>query len=272
MAFQGLLRALDGRQDDFRAMHIWQWEMTGSQGSTWNINPSASANQPDNRPLAQWLSGFVSNLLPGDYNDDAIVDAADYVVWRKAQGQTGDILQRCRWRRQRPGERGRLQPVAEPLRQPAGDGRGSRIGAGTGHDLDDARRTVCRISPPPGAFRTAFSGRTCAACLPRRRPLHPLRPPAIPRGDTSPFPVALLYWTDCQAGGHLVPLLGTRSHSSIYQRDLVTGACHVRPIHHPARRRSIAAYVSQDHLRTGRRSGAGRERSNRAIRPRVRQR
>ena len=87
MAFQGLLRALDGRQDEFRAMHIWQWEMTGSQGSTWNINPSASANQPDNRPLAQWLSGFVSNLQPGDYNDDAIVDAADYVVWRKAQGQ-----------------------------------------------------------------------------------------------------------------------------------------------------------------------------------------
>ncbi len=87
MAFQGLLRALDGRQEDFRAMHIWQWEMTGSQGSTWNINPSASSNQPDNRPLAQWLSGFVSNLQPGDYNDDGSVDAADYVVWRKAQGQ-----------------------------------------------------------------------------------------------------------------------------------------------------------------------------------------
>jgi hypothetical protein len=88
MAFQGLLRALDGRQDDFLAMHIWQWEMTGSQGSTWNINPSASANQPDNRPLAQWLSGFVSNLEPGDYNDDGSIDAADYVVWRKMQSQT----------------------------------------------------------------------------------------------------------------------------------------------------------------------------------------
>jgi hypothetical protein len=88
MAFSGLLRALDGRQEDFLAMHIWQWEMAGSQGSTWNINPSASANQPDNRPLAQWLSGWVSNLEPGDYNDDGTVDAADYVVWRKAVGQT----------------------------------------------------------------------------------------------------------------------------------------------------------------------------------------
>jgi hypothetical protein len=88
MAFQGLLRAMDGRQDDLLAMHIWQWEMAGSQGSTWNINPLASANQPDNRPLAQWLSGFVRNLLPGDFNRDGAVDAADYVVWRKTQGQT----------------------------------------------------------------------------------------------------------------------------------------------------------------------------------------
>jgi hypothetical protein len=88
MAFEGLLRALDGRQDEFLAMHIWQWEMAGSQGSTWNINPSASANQPDNRPLAWWLSGWVRNLLPGDYNDDGQVDAADYVVWRKSKGSS----------------------------------------------------------------------------------------------------------------------------------------------------------------------------------------
>jgi hypothetical protein len=88
MAFEGLLRALDGRRDDFLAMHIWQWEMTGSQGSTWNINPSAGANQPDNRPLAQWLSGWVSNLLPGDFNRDGSVDAADYVVWRRSNGQS----------------------------------------------------------------------------------------------------------------------------------------------------------------------------------------
>jgi hypothetical protein len=88
MAFAGLLRALDGRQDDFLAMHIWQWEMNGSQGSTWNINPSATANQLDNRPLAQWLSGWVSNQVPGDFNDDGLVDAADYTRWRDTLGET----------------------------------------------------------------------------------------------------------------------------------------------------------------------------------------
>jgi hypothetical protein len=87
MAFQGLLRAQDGRQNVLRAMHIWQWEMSGSQGSTWNINPLPSANQPDNIPLAKWLSGFVTNLLPGDYSGDGVVDASDYVVWRNSLGQ-----------------------------------------------------------------------------------------------------------------------------------------------------------------------------------------
>ncbi|MEX0642202.1 MAG: dockerin type I domain-containing protein [Pirellulales bacterium] len=87
MAFQGLLRALDGRQSNLRAMHIWQWEMTGSQGSTWNINTSASGNQPDNRRLAIWLSRFVRNLVPGDFNGDGSVDARDYVVWRNSLGQ-----------------------------------------------------------------------------------------------------------------------------------------------------------------------------------------
>ena len=88
MAFEGMLRALDGRQASVRAMHIWQWEMTGSQGSTWNINPSASANQPDNRRLAIWLSRFARNVVDGDYNGDSIVDTADYVVWRKTMGQS----------------------------------------------------------------------------------------------------------------------------------------------------------------------------------------
>jgi hypothetical protein len=88
MAFEGMLRALDGRQANVQAMHIWQWEMTGSQGSTWNINTLASSNQPDNRRLAIWLSRFVRNLVPGDFNLDGQVDARDYVVWRNSQGQT----------------------------------------------------------------------------------------------------------------------------------------------------------------------------------------
>jgi hypothetical protein len=88
MAFEGMLRALDGRQANVQAMHIWQWEMTGSQGSTWNINTLASSNQPDNRRLAIWLSRFVRNLIPGDYNLDGSVDARDYVVWRNSVGQS----------------------------------------------------------------------------------------------------------------------------------------------------------------------------------------
>src|SRR4051812_38370818 len=34
------------------------------------------------------LSSFVSAVLPGDFNFDGKVDAADYVVWRKGLGTT----------------------------------------------------------------------------------------------------------------------------------------------------------------------------------------
>jgi hypothetical protein len=32
---------------------------------------------------------FAITILPGDYNADGVVDAADYVAWRKTAGQTG---------------------------------------------------------------------------------------------------------------------------------------------------------------------------------------
>jgi hypothetical protein len=34
---------------------------------------------------------LISDGLPGDFNRDGQVDAADYVVWRKQLGQTGNI-------------------------------------------------------------------------------------------------------------------------------------------------------------------------------------
>jgi hypothetical protein len=34
---------------------------------------------------------LISDGLPGDFNRDGSVDAADYVVWRDMQGQTGDV-------------------------------------------------------------------------------------------------------------------------------------------------------------------------------------
>ncbi len=88
MAFYGLIRALDGRKEEFQAMHIWQWWMSGSDGSTWNIDPTLPANQPQQVPIGQWLSGFVQNVLPGDFNGDGVVDAADYTTWRNTLGQS----------------------------------------------------------------------------------------------------------------------------------------------------------------------------------------
>src|SRR6202007_2157730 len=34
---------------------------------------------------------FVADGLPGDFNHDGIVDAADYTVWRDSLGQTGNV-------------------------------------------------------------------------------------------------------------------------------------------------------------------------------------
>ncbi len=68
MAFEGLMRALDSRKaaGDFLATHIWQWDMQGSAGSLWNMNPNGG-NQPNNQQTAQWLSSFVNgtNMNPG---------------------------------------------------------------------------------------------------------------------------------------------------------------------------------------------------------------
>ncbi len=88
MAFNGLLNALDGRGDKFKAVDIWQWGMPGSDGSLWNIN-TVNANQPNNTALAQYLASYLATrVLPlaGDYNRDGVVDMRDYVVWRANEG------------------------------------------------------------------------------------------------------------------------------------------------------------------------------------------
>lgn len=92
MTFKGLQRALDGRQDELSSIHIWQWGMPGSDGSRWNINDSSPLNQPNNLPLGQWLSSFVSApSLAGDFNGDGVLNAIDYAVWRDDAGQTLDL-------------------------------------------------------------------------------------------------------------------------------------------------------------------------------------
>ena len=54
--------------------------------------PGASVAALDNAAVPwveQHLDELVPVVLPGDYNCDGSVDAADYVVWRKTLGQTG---------------------------------------------------------------------------------------------------------------------------------------------------------------------------------------
>jgi hypothetical protein len=90
MAFNGLMNALDGRANKFLAVDVWQWGMPGSDGSLWNMDATLPANQPNNVPVSQWLQQFVGSAvypLAGDYNRDAAVDAADYVLWRKNGGK-----------------------------------------------------------------------------------------------------------------------------------------------------------------------------------------
>ncbi|MFO0788160.1 MAG: hypothetical protein U0805_01805 [Pirellulales bacterium] len=85
MAFNGLINALDGRGNAFTSLDIWQWGMSGSDGSLWNMDTTLPANQPNNVSAAQWLASFVGTAvspLAGDYNRDGSVDAADYIAWR----------------------------------------------------------------------------------------------------------------------------------------------------------------------------------------------
>ncbi|WP_145284274.1 glycoside hydrolase family 113 [Pirellulimonas nuda] len=72
MAFEGLMRALDGRlaSGEMLAAHVWQWDMPGSAGSLWNMNP-AGGNQPANQQTAQWLSAFAKGTNPGGVDPPA---------------------------------------------------------------------------------------------------------------------------------------------------------------------------------------------------------
>jgi hypothetical protein len=45
-----------------------------------------------NVPYRSIVALVIAPRLPGDYNDDGVVDAADYTVWRDTMGQSGDDL------------------------------------------------------------------------------------------------------------------------------------------------------------------------------------
>ncbi|HEX4414774.1 MAG TPA: hypothetical protein VH107_14160 [Lacipirellulaceae bacterium] len=91
MAYQGLLNALDGRGSALQAVDIWQWFMSGSNGSQWNIGVTPPLDQPNNGDLGLFLQQFAHTaVLPvaGDYNRDGVVDMRDYIVWRNEAGQS----------------------------------------------------------------------------------------------------------------------------------------------------------------------------------------
>ena len=52
--------------------------------------PSGAVQELSNVSANQVLS-LVENVMPGDYNGDGKVDAADYVVWRKTDGHAGRV-------------------------------------------------------------------------------------------------------------------------------------------------------------------------------------
>jgi hypothetical protein len=62
-------------------LNVWEGGRYGLFDQNGNLLPAASAYEQ-----------FINSLLPGDYNRDGSVDAADYVVWRKSFGQTGPNL------------------------------------------------------------------------------------------------------------------------------------------------------------------------------------
>lgn len=69
MAYEGLMRALDGRGSEFLAAHIWNWGMPGTGGNLWDMGVSGSEPHANNVQTSQWLSDFVTTPLPPDPND-----------------------------------------------------------------------------------------------------------------------------------------------------------------------------------------------------------
>jgi hypothetical protein len=58
---------------------------SASGGVTGNRDTTFPEDDPD-------ITIKASNALPGDYNHDGFVDAADYVTWRDSRGRTGSAL------------------------------------------------------------------------------------------------------------------------------------------------------------------------------------
>ena len=88
-----------GYADVYGVGFAGQWaDATGlASGTYWlevTVNPYGDT--PEGRIIESDYSNnstrILVDLLPGDYNDDGVVDAADYTVWRNTLGQSVAIL------------------------------------------------------------------------------------------------------------------------------------------------------------------------------------
>jgi len=89
MAFEGLIRALDGRKGsgEFLATHIWTWGMPGTGGNLWDMGVSGGEPQANNVQTSQWLSTFVNTI--SEPNDPPLPPGATQVLYSFETGVEG---------------------------------------------------------------------------------------------------------------------------------------------------------------------------------------
>ena len=125
--------------------------LVAPSGFNWNINYGTNS--------VELIVG-----IPGDYNDDGIVDAADYTTWRNSLGTIGQ-QSAGRRQRQRRDRLGRLHGLEEQFR------RGCRSG----------RPRPVAVPEPTAMLRCCCSRRSQCACGLARR----LTPPVPSAASTS---------------------------------------------------------------------------------------
>ncbi len=73
---------------DWPGWSFWQWSATGSVAGV----PGSGANHDCDKDVfygtMKQLTALLVHNIPGDYNHDGVVDAADYSVWRDTLGST----------------------------------------------------------------------------------------------------------------------------------------------------------------------------------------
>jgi hypothetical protein len=84
-----ILRANGGLTGAFANVANGQRLMTSDGLGSFVVNYGPGNPNPNHIVLSACAHG---SLLPGDYNQNGVVDAADYVVWRNTRGQSGSGL------------------------------------------------------------------------------------------------------------------------------------------------------------------------------------